>query len=56
MGYCGLVQIKDLPLDAVLAATVSRVQEGHESELIGGTCMRLFSKKGRLKTVGAPGS
>lgn len=39
-----------MPHTVQLAATVWEVTEGQPVCLLGGTTMRLFSKKGRLKT------
>ena len=44
------VQYRDLPHTTVLAVTVWGVGEGKPLQPVGGATMRLFSKKGRLKT------
>ena len=45
------LQWRDLPSDAQLALTVWQVREGQAgSTARGGTTLRLFSKKARLKT------
>lgn len=43
------VKYRDLPHDVQLGITVYGVTEGHPRCVLGGTAMRLFSKKGRLK-------
>ena len=42
--YCDLAQ------DAQLALTVWQIQEGEAQTPLGGATLRLFSKKGRLKS------
>jgi len=44
------VQYRDLASDAQLAVTVWEVAEGRPRRAVGGTTLRLFSKKGRMKT------
>ncbi len=44
-------QYRDLPPDALLVLCVHEAAPGRPGEgLLGSTCMRLFSKRGRLKT------
>ena len=46
-----VLQWRDLPADAQLALTVWQTTEGHTGRSVrGGSTLRLFSKKGRLKT------
>jgi phosphatidylinositol 3-kinase len=44
------VKYRDLGHDAQLALTVWEVREGEPRRPLGGTTLRLFSKKGRLKS------
>lgn len=44
------MQYRDLAADTQLAITVWEIAEGHPKKVLGGTTLRLFSKKGRLKT------
>lgn len=44
------LQYRDLSHDTQLAITIWETAEGHERRALGGTTLRLFSKKGRLKT------
>jgi phosphatidylinositol 3-kinase len=44
------IKYRDLGHDAQLALTVWGVRDGASPAVLGGTTLRLFSKKGRLKT------
>ena len=46
------LKYRDLGHDAQLALTVWEVRDGAQRRPLGGTTLRLFSKKGRLKTGG----
>ena len=46
------IKYRDLGHDAQLALTVWEAREGAPRRPLGGTTLRLFSKKGRLKTGG----
>lgn len=49
-GSSGAAQYCDLAQDAQLALTVWQIQEGQPQTPLGGATLRLFSKKGRLKS------
>ena len=44
------LQYRDLAADSQLALTVWERAEGHPERVLGGATMRIFGKKGRLKT------
>lgn len=44
------VQYCDLAHDAQLALTVWQIEEGQPDKPLGGATLRMFSKKGRLKS------
>jgi phosphatidylinositol 3-kinase len=50
MVLCAGAQYCDLAHDAQLALTVWQIREGQPDAPLGGATLRLFSRKGRLKT------
>lgn len=44
------LQYRDLGADSQLALTIWERTEGYAERALGGTTVRMFSKKGRLKT------
>ena len=48
--YIFSLQYRDLAADSQLGLTVWERAEGHPERALGGATLRVFSKKGRLKT------